>query len=240
MSRVGAIGVYRPAWETHGLRVLGPDEDMITIAVAAGRAALSTTSEAARRVVLVTAEPDYLEGAPLPVLTRALGLASGIPAELRVGGAPAALEAVASSAPGVLVIGSRPAPEAAAGAALVAGSGMQVDDVATVANSVPMRVRRAGRDQASIYADGRVERERAWRPALRPLVQAVSSRSSLACRRRRPSGSAAGRMRTCRTERPVPSSPWLRPASSSTPDGSWRWTPPWAPPSRSPTRTPRG
>jgi uncharacterized OB-fold protein len=169
VSRVGAIGVYRPAWQSRGSRVLGPDEDMITIAVAAGRAALSATSEAVRRVVLVTAEPDYLEGAPLPVLTRALDLASGIPAELRVGGAPAALEAVANSAPGALVIGVTTGAEAAAGAALIAGSGMRVDEVATVANSVPMRVRHAGRDQASVYADGRVERERAWRPALEAL-----------------------------------------------------------------------
>ena len=140
MSYVVSLGQYQPVWEESGQRVTGPDEDVITLAVAAGRLAL-VDHDLPRRVVLVCAEPEYLDGAPLPVLLRGLDLSPVVPAELRVGGAPAALDAVASAAPGTLVIGVSTGRGAAAGAALVDDRGMLLEDRSTVTNSLPMRVK---------------------------------------------------------------------------------------------------
>ena len=48
MTAIESFGTYVPIWEDGGIRVLGPDEDMLTLAVAAGRAALTGTDEAHR------------------------------------------------------------------------------------------------------------------------------------------------------------------------------------------------
>ena len=171
MTAIESFGTYLPIWEDGGIRVLGPDEDMLTLAVAAGRAALTGADEAAvSRVVLVCAEPDYLSGAPLPILTRGLGLGAGIPTELRVGGAPAALDAVAQSVPGTVVIGVETGSRPGAAAALVGTGGLRVEQPVSVNHSLPMRVHASGAAAADVYADSRVERELGWRPVLDQLV----------------------------------------------------------------------
>jgi len=169
MSYVVSLGQYQPVWEEGGQRVTGPDEDLITLAVAAGRLALGGHNPP-QRVVLLSAEPEYLDGVPLPVLLRGLDLSPEVPAELRVGGAPAVLDAVASAAPGTLVIGVSTGRGAAAGAALVHDRGMLLEDRSTVANSLPMRVQSVHAHQTHVYADGRVERELGWKPTIEALA----------------------------------------------------------------------
>jgi len=174
MTRISGIGTYRPAWEDGNYRVFGPDEDVITAAVAAGRAALGDSAPGGAaevsRVVLVCAEPDYLEGAPLPVLVRGLGLDASTAAEFRVGGAPAALDAAASARPGTLVVAVSPGRGAAAAAVHVADRGMLLSEPRTVAHSLPMRVVATGSAEPSVYADSRAERELGWRPIIEGLA----------------------------------------------------------------------
>ena len=169
MSRIVALGLYQPVWEERGQRVTGPDEDLITLAVAAGRLALEAENPP-ERVVLVCAEPEYLDGAPLPVLLRGLNLSPEVPVELRVGGAPAVLDALASAGAGALVIGVTTGRGAAAGAARVGDRGLVLEDRGSVTNSLPMRVRNIHEQQARVYADGRVERELGWKPTLDALA----------------------------------------------------------------------
>ncbi len=173
MTDIESLGTYVPAWDDGGTRVLGPDEDMLTVAVAAGRAAQAAADDVAvSRVVLVCAEPDYLSGAPLSLLTLGLDLGVGIPAELRVGGGPAALDATAQSSPGTLVIGVETGARPGAAAALVGTSGLRIELPATVQNSLPMRVHASGAAAVDVYADSRVERELGWRPAIEALAGA--------------------------------------------------------------------
>jgi uncharacterized protein len=173
VTDIRSLGTYLPGWDDGGTRVLGPDEDMLTVAVAAGRGALAVADDVAvSRVVLVCAEPDYLSGAPLPVLIRGLGLGAGIPAELRVGGGPAALDAAAQSSPGTLVIGVETGARPGAAAALVGTGGLRIEQSATVQNSLPMRVHASGESAFDLYVDGRVERELGWRPVIEALAGA--------------------------------------------------------------------
>jgi uncharacterized OB-fold protein len=183
MTVVSAVGAYQPAWADAGRRTPGPDEDVITMAVAAGRAALAVVPGAAvTRVVLVARDPGYLDGLALPVLTRALAAGAaatsataGLPAEVRAGGAPAAVDALSSAAPGTLIIGVDLGPQAGAAAALIAGpagAGAQLTEPAVAARSLPMRVRATGQARPAIYADPRAERELGWRPVLEALAGA--------------------------------------------------------------------
>ena len=169
MSRVASLGQYQPVWDDRGQRVTGPDEDAITLAVAAGRLALGDRPEV-ERVVLVCGDPGYLDGAPLAVLVRGLGLGPEVPAELRIGGAAAALDALSGASPQTLVIGVTTGRGAAAGAALVAQRGMLLADRQTVTNSLPMRVRHTTEPTTYVYADGRVERELGWKPTIEALT----------------------------------------------------------------------
>jgi uncharacterized protein len=199
MSRVATLGHYQPVWDDRGQRVTGPDEDLITLAVAAGRLALDAENPP-QRVVLVCAEPDYLDGAPLPVLLRGLDLAPEVPAELRVGGAPAVLDAVATAAPGTLVIGVTTGRGAAAGAAFVGDRGLLLEDRQSVTNSLPMRVRNIAEQSTRVYADGRVERELGWKPTVdtlaaghdKPVVIGVDAKDAKRLGGRQPDGVPGG------------------------------------------------
>ena len=98
------IGTYEPVWDTGRGRAAGADEDVVTLAVAAAETILDDASDVGR-IVIVTRTPDVLEGAGLRVISRSLGLGADVPVELRVGGAPATLEALLSSPAGTVVIG---------------------------------------------------------------------------------------------------------------------------------------
>ncbi|GAB3081928.1 OB-fold domain-containing protein [Nocardioides zeae] len=166
---VAALSLYRPVWESRGQRVAGPDEDVLTLAVAAARPLAEQHPVA--RVVLLTSAPDVLEGFGTGVVARALGLGDAAPVELRIGGADAALGVLLEAAAGTLVVGVDLAPgSAAAGAALMAdGGGILLSEAGSVHGSLPMRVRHAGAQLAAVYGDGRVERELATAPLVERL-----------------------------------------------------------------------
>ena len=104
MTRVGSFGTYLPPWSKGDRRVKGPDEDALTMAVAAGRAA--DPDAVAQRVVIVSRNFPLVEGGNSAVLLAALGLADDVPVTEVLGGAPAVLDQIVSAAPETLVIGS--------------------------------------------------------------------------------------------------------------------------------------
>jgi uncharacterized protein len=160
MTHVSAIATYLPCWGSAKGRVAGADEDAVTLAVEAGRAAIDAgDGGAVRRVVIVSRELPLLEGGNAAVLLAGLGLDPEIEVSERLGGAPAALDALTSARPRTLVIAADVQPFAGAAAALVAGSGLQVTPVARLARSLPVRTRSAA-GEVHDYGDPRLLRER--------------------------------------------------------------------------------
>src|ERR1700727_2731164 len=160
MKHVSAIATYLQCWGSAGGRVAGGDEDAVTLAVEAGRAAIDAAfggdvtgggpagdgdladagggaGGGVQRVVLVSRELPLLEGGNAAVLLAGLGLDPEIEVSERLGGAPAALDALTSARPQTRVIAADVQPLAGAAAALVAGSGLPVTPVARVARSLP-------------------------------------------------------------------------------------------------------
>jgi uncharacterized OB-fold protein len=157
MPYVASIGTYLPCWGAPGHRVAGDDEDAITLAVEAGRAAL-IASGAVERVVLVSRDMPLLESSNAAVLLAGLGLDPELEVDERLGGAPATLDAVSSARPRTLIIGTDLNPAGAA-AILTAERGLQVRTAARVARSLPVRTRNATGDVHD-YGDPRLLHER--------------------------------------------------------------------------------
>ncbi len=96
---ISRIGTYLPVWSGRGGRQSGPDEDAITIAVAAGRAALEETNpEDVQLVVLVTRDLPLMEGGNAAALLAGLNLSPTTDVVERVGGAPTMLDALTAAA----------------------------------------------------------------------------------------------------------------------------------------------
>jgi uncharacterized OB-fold protein len=176
MTHVAAIATYLPCWGSARGRVAGGDEDAVTLAVEAGRAAIEAADDGdlaggggVRRVVLVSRELPLLEGGNAAVLLAGLGLDPEIEVSERLGGAPAALDALTSARPQTLVIAADVQPFAGAAAALVAGSGLHVVPVARVTRSLPVRTRSAD-GQVHDYGDPRLLRERGVLASLAALA----------------------------------------------------------------------
>ncbi|WP_214109379.1 Zn-ribbon domain-containing OB-fold protein [Acrocarpospora catenulata] len=165
-----ALSLYRPVWELGGARVTGPDEDVLTMAVAAARP-LIAVGPAVRKVVLVTPRPDIVEGFGGGVLARALDLGPDAVVQLRIGGAPAVLDALLENEPGTVVAGvDLSSTAASAGAALLGdGSGLDLVAAGRISGSLPMRVGQAGHATTAVYRDARVERELAAAPLVAAL-----------------------------------------------------------------------
>ena len=160
MTHVSAIATYLPCWGSARGRVAGGDEDAVTLAVEAGRAAIDAAFDGdVQRVVLVSRELPLLEGGNAAVLLAGLGLDPEIEVSERLGGAPAALDALSSARPRTLVIAADVQPFAGAAAALVADSGLTVTPVARLARSLPVRTRSAA-GEVHDYGDPRLLRER--------------------------------------------------------------------------------
>jgi uncharacterized protein len=157
MPYVASIGTYLPCWGAPGHRVAGDDEDAITLAVEAGRAAL-IASGAVERVVLVSRDMPLLESSNAAVLLAGLGLDPELEVDERLGGAPATLDAVSSARPRTLIIGTDLNPAGAA-AILTAERGLQLRTAARVARSLPVRTRNATGDVHD-YGDPRLLHER--------------------------------------------------------------------------------
>src|ERR1700761_8511374 len=136
MTRISAIATYLPCWGSARGRVAGGDEDAVTLAVEAGRAAIDAAASGdpgggaggeagvgVQRVVLVSRELPLLEGGNAAVLLAGLGLDSEIEVSERLGGAPAALDALTSARPRTLVIAADVAPFAGGAAGPGGGPG---------------------------------------------------------------------------------------------------------------------
>jgi uncharacterized OB-fold protein len=159
MSHVVSIGTYLPPWRTGGQRVKGPDEDVLTMAVAAGRAADPDAS--AQRVVLVSRNFPLLEGGNGAVLLAGLSLSADVPIAEVLGGAPAVLDQIVAGAEATLVIGADDADGAVgAAAALIAtgDGGAEVSAVGRQTRSLPL-VARGGDGARHDYVDPRLQRE---------------------------------------------------------------------------------
>jgi uncharacterized OB-fold protein len=167
MTALGQVGTYLPPWADKSGRVAGPDEDVLTMAVAAGVAALAERSDEVHRVhrvVLVSRDLPLLEGGNGGPLLAGLGLPDGTAVVEQVGGAAAALDAVGTASPGTLVIGADLAPAGAA-AALISDSGAEFSDGSRVTGSLPVHSRGADGVRRN-YDDPRLEWERGNRPAV--------------------------------------------------------------------------
>ncbi len=157
------ISTYLPPWVgPAGGRAAGLDEDEVTMAVAAGLVAMG--KDLAARVVVVTREPALLEGGSAAVLCAGLGLSNDTEVVERLGGAPAALDAIATAAPGTLVIGVDVTDGAGAGAVMV-GDEPAITLAGRVQRSLPIRTRFT---DGSTYVDddARLLRERGTRASL--------------------------------------------------------------------------
>lgn len=165
------IATHRPVWQAGSRRVLGTDEDLLTLAVEAASAGLGDApAGTVDRIVMVVSRPDVVNSAAQGVIRRALGISDPVPIELRLGGSVATLEALASSTPGTLVIAAEDGSAgAASGAAFIASEGMTLSSPDLVDRSLPMRVRHFDELATHRYDDARLERERGWRPALEEL-----------------------------------------------------------------------
>jgi uncharacterized OB-fold protein len=179
MTHVAAIATYLPCWGSARGRVAGGDEDAVTLAVEAGRAAIGAadgvdsvgggSAGGVQRVVLVSRELPLLEGGNAAVLLAGLGLNPEIEVSERLGGAPAALDALTSARPRTLVIAVDVQPFAGAAAALVAGPGLHVVPAARLARSLPVRTRSAA-GEIHDYGDPRLLRERGVLASLAALT----------------------------------------------------------------------
>ncbi|MGB3352906.1 MAG: OB-fold domain-containing protein [Mycobacterium sp.] len=157
MPYVVSVGTYLPCWGTSLQRVAGDDEDAVTMAVEAGRAALAEGG-AVERVVLVSRDFPLLETSNAAVLLAGLGLDPELEVDERLGGAPATVDAVSSARPRTLIIGSDLEPAGAA-AILTAERGLQVRTAARVARSLPVRTRKST-GAVHDYGDPRLLHER--------------------------------------------------------------------------------
>ena len=137
------------------------------MAVAAGRMAMAAAGRMAmavvgagpvKRVVLVTREFPLLEGGNSAALLAGLGLPRDVEVREVLGGAPAALEAVADAEDGTLVIGADETPGAGAAAVLCGLEGVSLRLVGRVNRSLPVVTRNA-RGETREYGDPRLLRE---------------------------------------------------------------------------------
>jgi uncharacterized OB-fold protein len=167
MTHIASIGTYLPPWTARDRRVKGPDEDAVTMAVAAGRAA--DPGATAQRVVLVSRDFPLLEGGNGAVLLAALSLAADVPVTETLGGAPVVLDQIASAGAGTLVIAADD-NDAATGAAavLTGGGGATVTPLTRQTRSLPLTAR--GEDGTRhAYVDPRLQREVGVRSTLARL-----------------------------------------------------------------------
>ena len=167
MTQVVSIGTYLPPWTVRDRRVTGPDEDALTMAVAAGRAADPGAS--ATRVVLVSRDFPLLEGGNGAVLLAALSLSADTPVAEVLGGAPAVLDQIGSAGDRSLVIAADDNDMVVGAAAVVTGDGgVGVTQVARQTRSLPLAAR--GEDGTRhAYVDPRLQREVGVRSTLSRL-----------------------------------------------------------------------
>jgi uncharacterized OB-fold protein len=169
VPRLTALATHLPLWGGKRGRVAGPDEDALTLAIAAGRAAMGAApGTTVHSVVLVTRDVPVLQGGIEAVLLAGLGLPDSALCSIVLGGAPAALDAVAAADDGVLVLAADVEPSAASAAALLGPEGSEVTALRRAERSLPVRVRDA-RGGVAEYDDPRLQRVRGTAASLARL-----------------------------------------------------------------------
>ncbi|MCK0516713.1 Zn-ribbon domain-containing OB-fold protein [Williamsia sp. DF01-3] len=159
MSEIVAIGTYLPPWTKAGKRVRGPDEDAVTMAVAAGRAA--DPARHAQRVVIVSRNMPLIEGGNAAVLLAGLSLDPDVPITEVLGGAPAVLDQVTSADPHTLIIAADDSQTTAAAGAVLTGTspaGTRLVAVGGQTRNLPVVIR-TDQGERHEYADPRLQRE---------------------------------------------------------------------------------
>jgi uncharacterized OB-fold protein len=157
MTHISSIGTYLPPWTVRDRRTKGPDEDALTMAVAAGRAA--DPGATAQRVVLVSRDFPLLEGGNGAVLLAGLSLSAGVAVAEVLGGAPAVLDQLLAATDGTLVLAADDsAAVAGAGAVLIGTAGATLEPVARQTRSLPTTVR-SEHGVRRDYGDPRLQRE---------------------------------------------------------------------------------
>ncbi|GAB1814858.1 Zn-ribbon domain-containing OB-fold protein [Mycobacterium sp. MUNTM1] len=168
MTQLISIGTYAPPWRVGDRPTKGPDEDALTMAVAAGRAADPDVS--AHRVVLVSRDFPLLQGGNSAVLLAALSLPGDTPVTEVLGGAPAVLDQLVSAPPDTLVIAADDNDAAVGAAAVLTGAGeVMLTPVGRQTRSLPLQARGADGGRHS-YADPRLQREVGIRATLKKLA----------------------------------------------------------------------
>jgi uncharacterized OB-fold protein len=156
---IQGLGTYLPRWGTDQGREVGLDEDVVTMAVAAGLLALAAgDASSVKRVVLVSRDLPLLEGGNGAPLLAGLGLAADVEVREQLGGAPAALEALLDAADGTLLIGADIGSGAGAAAALCGPGGLAVTSAGRNNRNMPV-VTRDAFGRTTDYADPRLLRE---------------------------------------------------------------------------------
>lgn len=168
MAQIVAIGTYLPPWQQGGWRVKGPDEDALTMAIAAGRAADPVAS--ARRVVMVSRNFPLLEGGNGAVLLAGLSLPADVPVAEVLGGAPAVVDQILAATAGTVVIAADNSDAAVGAAAVLIGStgGSTLSPAARQNRSLPL-ITRHDDGSGQIYADPRLAREVGVKSTLKRL-----------------------------------------------------------------------
>jgi len=168
MTNVVSIGTYLPPWQVGDRRVKGPDEDALTMAVAAGRAADPDAS--AHRVIMVSRNFPLLEGGNGAVLLAGLSLSADTPIAEVLGGAPALLDQLVSAPDHTLVIAADDNDAAAGASAVLTGpAGTTLGAAARQTRSLPM-LARADDGSRHAYLDPRLQREVGVRATVARLV----------------------------------------------------------------------
>jgi uncharacterized OB-fold protein len=159
MTTIASVGTYLPPWQQGARRIKGPDEDTLTMAVAAGRAA--DPKATASQVVFVSRSFPLLEGGNGAVLLAGLSLPADTPVTEVLGAAPAMLDQLGSAPPGTLVVGADDVDSAdGAGAVLIGsgGDGAAIQPVTRRIGSLPTLVRTDDGSRHE-YVDPRLQRE---------------------------------------------------------------------------------
>ncbi len=167
---IANIGTYLPPWGKIADRVVGLDEDAVTIGVAAGRGAIGTAASAMSRhaigkVVFVTRDFPLLVGGNAAALLAGLGLNESVAVDERLGGAATVIDAITNAEPTTttLIIGADAASGAGgAGAAAVLCSGGSKGATLTLTSRVHASMPVMARDSyghTADYFDPRLLRE---------------------------------------------------------------------------------
>lgn len=157
MPQIEAVATYLPVWGSETRRELSPDEDAVTMAVAAGRAAIADAQP--RAVVLVTRDVPIIEGGSELVLLAGLDLPADTRCQIVLGGGPQLLDALGVAEPGTLVIGADTGTPPGSAAALIGSSEAIVTPAGRAGRSLPVRVRDT-EGGVSSYDDPRLLRDR--------------------------------------------------------------------------------